>query len=259
MVDVEKNVQFEAADQVEAETSEIKRADFGVSYSSWSIQLKHGSKTVHFWTYPFAVTVVSTPHRGSSLFDWWVSAAEEELGIAELVFRSSYLVPATTVEEIERTIREYWEGAFHQVAASSSKEGGFTAASSLSVDYTRSKKEEIVKFHMQSHDEMWERMGGKRSKVATTVGYHKLIKSFGLKQTQQLIAQHEWVSDIMNEAKAHHNRLGELQDISTAHINQRLQQAKKMGLLTPEASSTSNVSANRKMKTNERSRTRKDD
>ena len=255
MVDVEKSVQIESATHAEANSEEISRGDFGVSYNSWSVQLKGGSKTVHFWTHPFAITVVSIPHRGGSLLDWWVSAAQGEMGIAELVFRSSYLVPATGLEEIEETVREFWEGSFHQVATSSSRTGGFTVAAPMSIDYTREKKLEIVRRHMTSHDEMWQRTGAKRTKVASTASHHRLITSFGLKQTQAVIAEHEYWAEFFSQVKEG-EVLEEIEKPSTAHINQRLQQAKKMGLLTPEASSPSEVSAELKRKTNEKGRSR---
>lgn len=234
MSKVEKTAQSDRTTTEEVVEGQITRGDFGWSYHSWVVGIKDGTKTVHFWTVPYAVTVICAPHEDGHFLDWWVSAHDEDQGIPRLIVRSSSFVGSAEIEELEADILWLWEEAISSIAILSSEVvGRASLPDPLIGSHTKEKKEEVVRFHLKSHDEMWIEGGGKkRSKVLVTAGWHTLIKSFGLKQTQQLIADHEFWTEFFDqvaERKVHED----IEKPSTAHINQRLQQAKKQGLLDP--------------------------
>jgi hypothetical protein len=60
--------------------------------------------------------------------------------------------------------------------------------------------------------------------VEKTARWHLLLQSFGIKQTQQIIAEHE--------ARMLSRLEGKTITVNVAAINQRLQLAKKQGLLS---------------------------
>lgn len=210
---------------------EIFRGDIGTPYKDWVIRLQGGRRTIHWWSWPFVVTVVGEPKSEGYLLDWWVTAENTSTQQPVLVTRASLGINSESIEDLESNLQFLWEDSIHALAVISLENGGFgSSLNPLSLDYTKAIREEIVSNHLKTHDEMWDQVGnGKRRKVLLTAGWHNLIRQFGLKQTQQLIANHERAKAIGETLKG---KESDWSKPSTAHINKRLYEARKQGLLS---------------------------
>lgn len=181
----------------------------------------------HFGDFPFALTVFCSKQEKGYIADYWISGRRYSDDEPRLVMRVTAAINEN--EEIEGAVNSFWETQLQEMAFSSAMVGGIPAHKEDHV--TKQVRDEMLYFHLDAHDRFAQAMGDrKRSKVEQTARWHNLIRSFDVRQTQKIIAGHQWTADRAEEGmtaeefeKRNRNR--------SAVINARLIAARKQGLL----------------------------
>lgn len=209
--------------------------------------LGRGTPTFHFGDFPFAVSVFCIRQGQGYVADYWVSGRRWSDDEPRLVMRVTAGI--NEVKFIEGAVNYLWQEQLQEIAFSSAIVGGFLAATST-LDLEKKSRDEMLSFHLLAHDRFAQAMGGqKKSKVEQTAKWFNLITSFGVKQTQQIIASHQWVADLAGDeltseefAKREKNRL--------LAINARISTARKRGLLISIPSTGTSTTTTRRSKEN---------
>lgn len=183
----------------------------------------------HFGDFPFAVSVFCFKQEKGYIADYWISGRRYLDDEPRLVMRVTSAIDEE--KEIEAAVSHFWEIQLQEMAFGSAMVGGIAAHQKNNM--TKQLRDEMLSFHLLAHDRFAEAMGDrKRSRVEQTARWHNLIRSFDVKQTQKMIAGHQWVADLAEEGmtpeefeKRDRNR--------SAAINARLISARKKGLLSP--------------------------
>lgn len=200
-----------------------------------------GAPEFHFGDFPFAISVFCQKTNRGHIAAYWVSGRRYQDDLPRLVLTVATGINETDSKLLEGAVNQIWEERLQEVAFASALVGGITPAPQIA-DMTKRERHEMLSFHLDAHDRFASEIGErKKSKVEQTAIWHNLIRSLGVKQTQQIIAQHEWVRDLSEPgmtAEEFENRESQ----RTSHINQRLQLARKQGLLIPP-SERHNISA----------------
>ncbi len=179
-----------------------------------------------FGDFPFAVTVFAFPVASGYVTDWYVSSRshiEEQQPI--LVMKLTMPISETDRWPLEGKINEIWGQYVVDLAYGAALTGiPIVGEWSYSTPFRHVAKD-FLSFHLLAHDIFSEARDEPRpSKVEKTARWHLLLQSFGIKQTQQIIADHE--SKMLSRLE------GKTIAVNVAAINQRLQLAKKQGLLS---------------------------
>jgi len=200
----------------------------------------------HFGDFPFAVSVFCFKQERGYIADYWISGRRYSDDEPRLVMRVTSAI--NEEKEVEAAVNHFWETQLQEMAFSSAMVGGIAAHQKN--DMTKQVREEMLSFHLHAHDRFAEAMGDrKRSKVEQTARWHNLIRSFDVKQTQKIIAGHQWLDGQAEEGitpeefeKTDRNR--------SAVINARLTTARKQGLLfeLPPSERQDKLSTRRKTK-----------
>jgi len=179
-----------------------------------------------FGDLPFAVTVFAFPVASGHVTDWYVSACSNiEDSQPMLVLKLTMPISETDRWPLEGKINEIWGQYVVDLAYSAA-----LTATPIVGDWSFSTPfkhvaRDFLSFHLLAHDIFSEARDQPRpSKVEKTARWHLLLQSFGIKQTQQIIAEHE--SKMLTRLE------GKTIAVNVAAINQRLQLAKKQGLLS---------------------------
>jgi len=184
--------------------------------------------TFHFGDFPFAVSVFCSRQEQGYIADYWVSGRRWSDDEPRLVMRVTTGI--NELENIEGAVHAFWDDQLQGMAFGSAMVGGFYAANAT-IEMTKRVRDDMLTFHLHAHDRFHDAMGDqKKSRVAKTARWHNLIRSFGVKQTQKILAEHQWADDLAEEGmtaeefeKRDRNR--------AAAINARLMTARKQGLL----------------------------
>lgn len=199
---------------------------------------------------PFAVTVFSFPAEKGVITEWFVSARRsiddpQPFLVMKLLLR---------LEEedqwiVEGRINQIWDNYLVDLALGSVEMGSPEISKFLFFNPTRSVYSDFLYFHMSAHDQFAEWLDDpKMSKVEKTALWHLFLQSFGIKQTHQVIANYE---NRFQKSKEDHKQ------VNTLSITQRLQVAKRKGLIPAAKTSPRERSSNNKTKrrnTNENQR-----
>ena len=189
-----------------------------------------GSPTFHFGDFPFAVSVFCTKQGQGYIADFWISGRKWSDDEPRLVMRVTTGVHETKF--IEAAVTALWEERLEEMAFGSAIVGGFWAATPAIVA-NREARDEMLAFHLVAHDRFAEAMRDpKRTKVEQTAIWHNLIRSFGVKQTQKIIARHEVANDLV-ERGGITEEFEQIERNRILAVNARLTSARKKGLLTP--------------------------
>ncbi|MFY9240386.1 MAG: hypothetical protein WAO78_16215 [Roseovarius sp.] len=203
--------------------------------------------TFHFGDFPFAVSVFCQRAERGYIADFWVSGRRYQNDHPRLVMRVTTGIDEPEPKHLEGTVNLLWEHQLQEIAFGSAMMGGISLYTHTSW-LTKRGRDEMISFHLDAQDRFAKEMGvTKRSKVEQTALWHNLIRSFGIKQTQQLIAQHEWVRDLA-EPEISAEEFDEREKHRTSHINQRLQLARRQGLLISIPSTGSSKTTTRRKK-----------
>lgn len=181
----------------------------------------------NFGDLPFAVTVFAFPVEQGVITEWFVSSRKRiDNPQTALVMKLAFSISETDQWIIEGRINQIWDNYLVDLAYDSAMVGSAEIERLSKVNINRSVYSEFLYFHLYAHDRFSELLReAKMSKVEKTANWHQLLQSFGLKQTHQLIATYENKFVLPDE--------GGSKDVSTTSINQRLQVAKRRGLLIP--------------------------
>ena len=202
----------------------------------------------HFGDFPFAVTVFCSKQEQGYIADYWISGRRWSDDEPHLVMRVTAGI--SEMGDIEGAVNSLWDNKLQEMALSSAMVGGFHAANST-IDMTRQSRDEMLGFHLDAHDRFVEAMGDeKRSRVQQTARWHNMIKSFGVKQTQNVIASHQWVNDLAEEGMTA-EEFDKRDRKRSAAINARLISARKQGLLIEIPPSERGSSSVKRRKQNE--------
>ncbi len=182
----------------------------------------------HLGDFPFAVSVFCSRQEKGYIADYWVSGRRWSDDEPRLVMRMTAGI--NEQHEIEAAVNSFWENQLQEIAFSSAMVGGFLLANQT-IEMTKQLRDEMLLFHLQAHDRFAEAMGDpKRSRVEQTARWHKLIRSFGVKQTQKIIVSHQWANDLSEEGMTA-EEFEKRDQKRSAVINARLNTARKQGLL----------------------------
>lgn len=183
----------------------------------------------HFGDFPFAVTVFCFRQEKGYVADYWISGRRYSDDEPRLVMRVIAAINSENTEELEVAVNEFWSTQLQEMAFGSAMVGGI--ASHQKNDMTKQLREDMLSFHLAAHDRFAEAMGDqKRSRVEQTARWHNLIRSFDVKQTQKIIASHQWVADLSEKGMTA-EEFEKRDRKRSAVINQRLIAARKQGLL----------------------------
>jgi len=187
----------------------------------------------NFGDFPFAVSVFAFPAESGVTTDWYVSGRRKIDEIQpSLIMKMTFSIHEQDRWIIEGMINQIWDNYFLDLAFGSAMVSGSLLGDFVYTNPTRHVEVDFLGFHLYAHDRFADlKPGPKISKVERTARWHLLLQSFGIKQTHQIIANYE--SNFVGLAD------GSLKTVNTATINQRLQLARKQGLLSqPHAHST---------------------
>ena len=179
----------------------------------------------NFGDLPFAVTVFAFPVEQGHITNWFVSSRRHLHDPQPyLVMRLTFAIKETDRWILEGRINEAWEEYLCDAAFGSAMVPAQLVGEWTYHDPTKTVNPEFLFFHLFAHDRFAELLKEpKAKKVERTAVWHVLLQSFGVKQTQQVIANYENTFLQLNE--------GNPKLVTTGSINQRLQIAKKKGLL----------------------------
>lgn len=203
----------------------------------------------HFGDFPFAVSVFCQRIERGYIADFWISGMRYQNDHPRLVVRLVTGINEHEPKYLGGTVNQVWEQQLQEMAFGSAMVGGIALDTHTS-SMTKSDREGMLLFHLDAHDRFASEMGlSRRSKVEQTALWHNLIRSFGVKQTQQIIAHHEWVKDAAKPGVSA-EEFDERENHRTSHINQRLQLARRQGLLISIPSSGGSTTTTRRNKEN---------
>ena len=187
------------------------------------------SPAFHFGDFPFAVSVFCFRQEKGYIADYWISGRRYSDDEPRLVMRVTAAINCDSSDELEEVVNDYWSLQLQEMAFGSAMVGGI--ASHQKNDMTKHVRDEMLSFHLEAHDRFAQAMGDqKRSRVEQTARWHNLIRSFDVKQTQKVIAGHQWVADLAEEGMTA-EEFEKRERKRSAVINARLTAARKQGLL----------------------------
>jgi len=184
----------------------------------------------NFGDFPFAVSVFAFPAESGVTTDWYVSGRKKiDEPQPSLIMKMTFSIQEQDRWIIEGMINKIWDNYFLELAFGSAMVSGSLLGDFVYNNPTRHVEVGFLDFHLYAHDRFADlQREPKMSKVERTARWHLLLQSFGIKQTHQIIANYE--SNFIGIAD------GSLKTVNTATINQRLQLARKQGLLSqPDA------------------------
>lgn len=176
----------------------------------------NGSHSLNWTDFPFAVSVqcLKTPH--GYVADWWVSGKKWEDDKPSLMIRFRHGIE-TTKADLEANLRDLWERILREFAFETALVGGINTAFNEVSDLDKSQRAQLIWFHLYANDYLGHFNLLNDSKIEKTVNMHNLLKSFGYKQPQKIIAEYESETTF--------------KEVKTTAINRRLAIAKEQGLL----------------------------
>lgn len=180
----------------------------------------------NFGDLPFAVSVFVFPAERGVITDWYVSARRKiDDAQASLVMRLTFSIQEQDRWIVEGRINQIWDNYLLDLAFASAMVAAPLDGEFLLSGPTRHVRADFLEFHLYAHDRFEELLGEERlTKVEKTARWHLLLQSFGVKQTHQIIANYEASLALTVD--------GVSKSVNTATINQRLQLARKQGLLS---------------------------
>ena len=181
-----------------------------------------------FGDFPFAVTVFAFPVEEGHITNWFVSGRRHlHEPQPYLVMRLTFSFSEKDRWILEARIMEAWEEYFCDLAFGSAMVPAELMGEFSYHDPTKRLNPEFLFFHLFAHDRFAEVLRERKAKkVERTAAWHVLLQSFGVKQTQHIITKYE--NSFLNVIE------GNKKVVTTGSINQRLQVAKKKGLLPPQ-------------------------
>ena len=204
----------------------------------------------HIGDFPFAVSVFCFKQEKGYIADYWVSGRRYSDDEPRLVMRVTAAI--NEMKEVEAAVNDFWETQLQEMALGSAMVGGIAAFQKDGM--TKQLRDEMLSFHLYAHDRFFDAIGDhKKSKVEQTARWHNLIRSFDVKQTQKIIAAHQWVADLAEEGMTA-DEFEKRDQNRSAVINARLVTARKQGLLLEvPPSERQNSSITRRKKKDEQS------
>lgn len=161
----------------------------------------------------FVATVDFLRQENSFTFDWWVSGITRN-GQLRLLIRFQFSIPdlKTNFDALE-VAESFWERSIRELAwTSANAEGIPDLPSPPSVETRR----DHVKIHLREHSELGNLDNDDPRAYARTFRSYQLVKSFGYKSPQPLIAEFE--------------------NVPLTTISRRLSMARDAGLLPKQTS-----------------------
>lgn len=180
----------------------------------------------NFGDLPFAASVFVFPAERGVITDWYVSARRKiDDPQPFLVLKLTLSIQEMDQWIVEGKINQIWDNYLLDLAFGSAMVAAPLDGDFLSSNLAKQMKADFLEFHLYAHDRFEELLGEtKITKVEKTARWHLLLQSFGVKQTHQIIASYEAsLADPLD---------GSPKTVNTATINQRLQVARKQGLLS---------------------------
>jgi hypothetical protein len=161
----------------------------------------------------FVATVDVLKQENAFTFDWWISGTTRDDQL-RLLMRFQVSVPDlnTSFDALE-VAESFWETSLREMAWGSANGGGLPDLPSPPSVETR---REHVKIHLKEHNEVGNLDKGDSRAYTRTLREYQLVKSFGYKSAQPLIAEFE--------------------DVPLSTIVRRLSMARDAGLLPKQNS-----------------------
>ena len=161
----------------------------------------------------FVATIdVDRTSEGFTL-DWWVSGTTRNGELRLLLRFQIGIADAQTFSEVKILCENFWEKELREMAWGSANAGGIPDLSAPpGVDVRR----DHVKVHLKEHDQLGNLDQGDLRVYVRTLRQYQLVKSFGYKSAQPLIAKYE--------------------NLPLSTVVKRLSMARDSGLLPKQAS-----------------------
>lgn len=213
-------------------------------YKFSEVHSHKGYTQFNFGDLPFAVTVFAFPTENGHVTDWYVSGRRRiDEPQTALVMKLTFSIQEHDQWILEGKINQIWDNYLLDLAIGSALVAGSLLDDLVYLSPPLTVRSEFLTFHLFANDRFAELLREpKISKVERTARWHLLLLSFGVKQTHQFIANYE--SNFVGLLD------GSLKRVSPASINQRLQTARKQGLLIelPPSERRNNSTTRRKTK-----------
>lgn len=180
---------------------------------------RHSNKerTLLYWgDSPFVVSVNCTKTDNGFLADWWVSGLKWQDDTPSLILHLTHGLPGKR-SELEEQLWFMWEESTRELCFASARADGMQGDATSLATLREAFRTDLLTFHLRGNERLGNFSKQGDSKAEKTANMYLMLKSFGSKQPQKVIADYESEElDLLVHATA---------------INQRLTQAKKKGLL----------------------------
>jgi hypothetical protein len=188
---------------------------------------------------PFVFTVVCLPQaEGTYLCEWWVTGTTEPLpGETPPVLLLNVVMGVGNVQNKDRltalpsTLAQFWDESVQELTYVSALANGIVADPGKLKGYSEAIQHELINLHLGSHDslEQFSSRDKRKKNLTLRTGFmYELLRSMGVTKIPNTISDFE----SLNFA-GHLLELEQGQDLtlSVGTVNQRLAQARKVGLI----------------------------
>jgi|AntAceMinimDraft_12_1070368.scaffolds.fasta_scaffold10318_2 hypothetical protein len=188
---------------------------------------------------PFVFTVVCLPQsEGSYLCEWWVTGTTEPFPgesppvlLLNLVMGLGNLTRSDRLSAVPSALMQFWEERIQELTYASALANGIVADPGKLRGYSEAIQSELINLHLGSHDSLEQfSPQDKRKKNLTlrTAFMYQLLRSMGVTKIPQTISEFEswnFAGNLLELEK------GEEITLSVVTVNQRLAQARKLGVI----------------------------
>ena len=194
---------------------------------------------------PFVFTVVCLPQaEGAYLCEWWVTGTTEPLpGETPPVLLLNLVMGVGNVQRRDRltalpsALTQFWDERVQELTYVSALANGVVADPGKLKGYSEAVQRELINLHLGSHDSLEQfSLRDKRKKNLTlrTGFMYELLRSMGVTKIPNTIADFESLNFAGHLLELEQ---GEDLALSVGTVNQRLAQARKLGLIRYEKTS----------------------
>lgn len=191
---------------------------------------------------PFVFTVICLPQTEETyLCEWWVTGATDPLRgqtapvlLLNLVMSVGNLSRKDRLTALPSALAHFWQERVQELTYASALAGGIVAEPGKLKGYSEAVQRELINLHLGSHDslEQFSPLDKRKKNLTLRTGFmYELLRSMGVTKIPNTISQFEsW------NFATHLPELERGEDItlSVVTVNQRLAQARKLGLIKGE-------------------------
>lgn len=193
---------------------------------------------------PFVFTVICLPQTEETyLCEWWVTGTTEPVPgetapvlLLNLVMGVGNVSPNNRVDALPAALTQFWDESVQELTYVSALANGVVADPGKLKGYSEELQRELINLHLGSHDSLEQfspRDKRKRNLTLRTGFMHELLRSMGVTRIPNTISEFESLnfSRLLIDLDA-----PEGLELSVGTVNQRLAQARKLGIIKGEKS-----------------------